>query len=113
MTTTVDKTETYADNYLRYGTGAAQPKHYVLYNNEFVKATGDLTNKVYLDATTLIAGARTLTIDRNNSATAIEAIVEEAADGEQWYDMQGRKINKPTKDGLYIKNGKKVVVNNK
>lgn len=113
VTTTVDKTETYADNYLRYGTGAAQPKHYVLYNNEFVKATGDLTNKVYLDATTLIAGARTLTIDRNNSATAIEAIVEEAADGEQWYDMQGRKINKPTKDGLYIKNGKKVVVNNK
>lgn len=113
VTTTVDKTETYADNYLRYGTGAAQPKHYVLYNNEFVKATGDLTNKVYLDATTLIAGARTLTIDRNNSATAIEAIVEEAADGDQWYDMQGRKINKPTKDGLYIKNGKKVVVNNK
>ena len=32
---------------------------------------------------------------------------------EEWYDMQGRRIDKPTQPGLYIKNGKKVVINNK
>lgn len=27
-----------------------------------------------------------------------------------WYDMQGRKVSKPTKAGVYIQNGKKVVI---
>ena len=30
--------------------------------------------------------------------------------GAQWYDMQGRKIAEPTRKGLYIRNGVKVVV---
>jgi hypothetical protein len=29
---------------------------------------------------------------------------------DEWYDMQGRRISKPTKKGLYIRNGKKVVI---
>ena len=113
-TTVKDPSETLpSTNLLKYASAAVSTdgNQYVLYSNEFVKATGTIpAGKVYL---TFTSPVRTLTIDRNNSATAIEAIVEEAADGEQWYDMQGRKINKPTKDGLYIKNGKKVVVNNK
>ena len=32
---------------------------------------------------------------------------------DNWYDLQGRRIAKPTKAGLYIKNGKKMVINNK
>ena len=105
--------DSFAGNMLSYAAAAVSTNgnQYVLYSDEFVKATGTIpAGKVYL---TFSSPVRRLTIDRNNSATAIEAIVEEAADGEQWYDMQGRKINKPTKDGLYIKNGKKVVVNNK
>ena len=27
-----------------------------------------------------------------------------------WYDLNGRKIAKPTKKGVYIKDGKKVVI---
>ena len=30
--------------------------------------------------------------------------------GAQWYDLQGRRISKPTRKGLYIRNGKKVVM---
>jgi hypothetical protein len=32
-------------------------------------------------------------------------------DNGQWYDLNGRKLDgKPTKKGVYIQNGKKVVV---
>ena len=30
---------------------------------------------------------------------------------EKWYDLRGRRIEKPTKAGLYIRNGEKIVVN--
>lgn len=112
-TNTKNSGDSFGSNKLSFAAAAVTTdgNQYVLYSDEFVKATGTIpAGKVYL---TFTSPVRRLTIDRNNSATAIEAIVEEAADGEQWYDMQGRKINKPTKDGLYIKNGKKVVVNNK
>ena len=41
----------------------------------------------------------------------IEFENEEVSD--EWYDLQGRRIQKPTKAGLYILNGKKTVINNK
>ena len=28
----------------------------------------------------------------------------------KWFDLQGRRIERPTKAGLYINNGKKVLV---
>ena len=105
-------------NLLKYASKVVTPDggQYVLYSDEFVKVTSTSTipaGKVYLDLTS--SNARTLVIVRNNSATGVDTISnDEAADGEdKWYDMQGRKINKPSKTGLYIKNGKKVVVNNK
>ena len=30
----------------------------------------------------------------------------------RWYDLNGRSIPQPTKKGLYIRNGKKILVNN-
>ena len=27
-----------------------------------------------------------------------------------WYDLQGRKIQKPSKAGIYIQNGKKTII---
>ena len=104
-------------NLLKYASKVVTPDggQYVLYSDEFVKVTSTSTipaGKVYLDLTP--SNARTLVIVRNNAATGVDTISNEAADGEdKWYDMQGRKINKPSKTGLYIKNGKKVVVNNK
>ena len=29
---------------------------------------------------------------------------------DRWYDLQGNRINKPTRKGLYIRNGKKVTI---
>ena len=29
---------------------------------------------------------------------------------EQWYDLQGRRIERPKKAGMYIHNGKKVII---
>ena len=31
-------------------------------------------------------------------------------DNDQWYTMSGQRIDKPTKKGLYIHNGKKVII---
>ena len=46
-----------------------------------------------------------------NDATSIESVASshQAIANGQYYDMQGRKVSKPTK-GLYIVNGKKVIV---
>lgn len=42
-------------------------------------------------------------------ATGINAI-EESETSDDWYNLQGQKVDTPTKKGLYIKNGKKVIV---
>ena len=78
-----------------------------------MKATGSVNGKVYLDAQGLVSNARTLTIVRDDDATTIDALFSEEDGEDQWFDLQGRKINKPTKAGLYIRNGKKVVIKNK
>ena len=51
----------------------------------------------------------------NDGSTAIDdtLIDNEETTNDDWYDLQGRRIQKPTKAGIYIKNGKKIVVNNK
>ena len=49
-----------------------------------------------------------------HSSTGIKEIkVEttyETSGDDSWYDMQGRKIDKPTKAGIYIQNRKKIVI---
>ena len=44
----------------------------------------------------------------NNGTTEIEEITVEKAENNNYYDLQGRRVEKPTK-GLYIVNGKKVI----
>jgi hypothetical protein len=84
---------------------------YILYNNEFVKATGVIPiENCYLDLSS-VNPSRGM-YDIGNGTTAIKGIT--LSEGkEAWYDLQGRRIERPTKPGLYIRNGKKVVVNNK
>lgn len=89
---------------------------YVLYKNEFVKATGTISaDHCYMLITNNAPTRGFYSIgDGNDDSTAIEGIEfenEEVSD--EWYDLQGRRIQKPTKAGLYIVNGKKVVINNK
>jgi hypothetical protein len=45
------------------------------------------------------------------NVAGIEQINSDAFDEtERWYDLQGNKINRPTKKGIYIQRGQKVVV---
>ena len=88
-------------------------KEYILYKNEFVKATGNISGSCYLDLSGTNLPARGVLGIGNDGSTAIEGIDVEATEDETWYDLQGRRIQKPTKAGIYIVNGKKVIINNK
>lgn len=93
-------------------------KLYVLYNGQFVKVTAGtkiLANHCYLDLGGTSAGTRGFyNIGDGEGTTAIREVIyegvnsEKLADGE-WYTLQGQRVAKPAK-GLYIRNGKKVVV---
>ena len=94
---------------------------YVLYNDKFVKVTTDtriLSQKCYLDLSSLkSSGTRSYyDIDGSDGTTALREVRSEGVKGEkwddgEWYTLQGRKFTtKPTKPGLYILNGKKIVV---
>ena len=109
-------------NYLRRGTGAAVDAgsgvtRYVLSvnggNAEFQKigTTHPVisTEKAYLEIPEVVS-ARELTIDFNEDVTAINNLTPSISKGEgAFFNLAGQRVANPTK-GLYIVNGKKVVV---
>ena len=102
--------------------GAAQV--YMFYKGEFVLTlSGTLSKgKVYLEnpnylsdtsGGTPTAGAPRLTIVKSDETTNVEDVISEVEDEAEsrWYSLDGRSLSaKPTKKGLYIKNGQKIVV---
>ncbi|MBQ3767422.1 MAG: chitobiase/beta-hexosaminidase C-terminal domain-containing protein [Prevotella sp.] len=94
---------------------------YVLYKNEFVlNKEGNLENgKVYMDNPQYVAHSPSpapanLRIAWGNS-TGIETVHSEGLtvndQSDRWYTLDGRcLIGKPTTKGLYIVNGKKIVI---
>ena len=46
----------------------------------------------------------------NQAPTGIEIINGDAQESVRWYDLQGNRISRPTKKGLYILRGQKVIV---
>ena len=45
------------------------------------------------------------------TATGISNVKTDAAEKAKWYDLSGRPLNgEPTQAGVYVKNGKKVVI---
>ena len=80
-----------------------------------VKGTGTIgANKCWLEfAKQQTPGARQLTIVfDNDETTGVNEVIEvnEVSD-DTLYDLNGRKLNaKPTRKGVYIKNGQKVVI---
>ena len=46
----------------------------------------------------------------DGETTGISRIAAKAADNDVWFNLSGQRISTPTKKGLYIKNGKKVIV---
>lgn len=106
----------YADNEVPVTTGS---KLYVLYQNQFVKVTSGTqipTGKNYLDLSTFTnAGTRGFYDigGANDGTSALRGVVAEGTNGKSdaWYTLQGRRLPaKPTKPGLYLHNGKKVVI---
>lgn len=80
----------------------------------FYRWTGDDlgAGRVYLPVEALVAGAHEYCgffVDETGEATAIESIDDFKANVGPFYDMQGRRVDNPTK-GIYIVNGKKVIV---
>ena len=113
-TVVMNPNDSFDGNKLVYVSSTVTPsgQEYVLYNNEFVKATGTIpVGKVYLEVDDTSA-ARVLMI--GDDTTGIETVNSEErivnSGGDAWYDLQGRRIDKPTKKGLYILNGKKTVI---
>ena len=88
---------------------------YLLYRDEFVlTSSGTLpAGSVYLPITDVVAKTRSLTIgDGEDGTTGIDDITPALSEGEEtWYDLQGRRQgSKPTRRGIYISNGRKVVI---
>ena len=87
---------------------------YGLYEGEFRRVTGTIpAGKNYLRVWEAQAPKLTIVFDNEGNTTGINAslVNSEEVKGDL-YDLQGRKVVYPKK-GLYIKNGRKVVVNNK
>lgn len=73
--------------------------------NATIKATvADGTNYTYATKT----AQYTLTVE---AAKGISNAKADFAKNANWYDLSGRPLNgKPTKAGVYVKNGKRVVI---
>ena len=86
---------------------------YVLQGDEFVWSHGSIPeNKCYIDFGTGVgARYRSLGINTGDGTTSLSELNIEDVESGDWYDLQGRKLDSmPTKKGLYIMNGKKVVI---
>ena len=91
----------------------------MLYNGEFVKSTSGTipAHRCYLlVATSVASGTRSFGIDHGDGTTALREVKSGEVKGEKWadgawHDLQGRRLSaKPTKSGLYLRNGAKVVI---
>jgi len=88
---------------------------YVLYYDEFVKTTSGTipAGRAYLalPATEAPVGARLRIVRGSDAATAIDGVDATATDAAPVFDMKGRRLaGQPTRKGIYLKGGKKVVV---
>ena len=103
-------------NLLRVASASSQPtafRDYGLYQDAFVLIGGGTlaTGKVYLPVPQSQSRIATCTIVIEGETTSLRNVNVEVAESEEWFDLQGRKLDgKPAKKGVYIHNGKKEVV---
>lgn len=88
---------------------------YLLYRDEFVlNSSGTLpAGCVYLPISAGVAKTRSLGIGYDNGTTAIDDVERNMDDdaSDKLYDLQGRQLgSKPNRKGIYISNGRKVVI---
>ena len=87
--------------------------YYVLSNNQFVAIDATSENKVPACKAVLkkpagVAATRSLTIGDGNTTGITETVNE--VENNTWYNLQGSRVQTPTKKGLYIKNHRKLMV---
>ena len=86
--------------------------NYACNGKAFVYVKGAISadaNKAWLEIPASANGARQLKIVFADATTSIHN-AQFTIDNGDWFDLNGRKIAKPTKKGVYIMNGRKVVV---
>ena len=107
LTNTGNGTVTYTSNNESVATVNSETGliHIVGSGEATITATvADGTNYTYATKT----AQYTLTVE---AATGISDVKTDATENANWYDLSGRPLNgKPTKAGVYVKNGKKVVI---
>ncbi|UKK57194.1 leucine-rich repeat domain-containing protein [Prevotella communis] len=85
--------------------------NYALNGKAFVFVKNDLpvaANKAWLSINTGVSSAR-ITIVFEDATKITNTNITNITNGD-WYTIDGRKVNAPSKKGIYIMNGKKVVV---
>ena len=89
--------------------------YYVYTGKEFVWVMNEGrigANRCWLEIIAQAAGARanTRSITGGGETTGMKNLTPALSEGEGvWYDLQGRKVEKPNRKGIYIHNGKKVI----
>ena len=107
LTMTGDGTVTYSSDNVNVATVNSETGEVTIKGSgtATIKATVvDGTNYTYATKT----AQYTLTVE---TATDISDVKADAAEKAKWYDLSGRPLNgKPTKGGVYVKNGLKIVI---
>ncbi len=87
--------------------------YYGLYNGAMMRVTGTIpAGKNYLFVEVPQASKLNIVFDNDSNMTGIEKVENNQTNGGEWYSIDGQKLqNQPTKKGLYIRNGRKVIVN--
>ena len=64
-----------------------------------------------IEAGDLPSGVREFKLNFEGDPTGISSVETSRLKGDNWYDLSGRQLNgKPTRKGVYINSGKKVVI---
>ena len=92
--------------------GSSEAKYVLAYNSgwEFRHYNGTLSaGKVYLDLSSLGGGAAKLSFIFDEETTGIKSVQGSGLTVNGYYNLNGQRVNQPSK-GLYIVNGKKVII---
>ena len=87
---------------------------YALYNNKMMRVTSGTipAGKCYLVVDLAVAPQLNIVFENDANTTGIDEARSKMEDVRgDVYDLMGRKVQKPSKKGLYIQKGHKVVIN--